>query len=552
MASPHPYLTRQLIAYIGNKRSLLPFLERAFQSIGASRTVRTFLDPFAGSGAVSRLARLLGWRVLANDWEPYARTLVACHVERGPAELAGMFAVRGGIEAALADLNGLTRPRGEPYVGRHYAPASTENADYRRERLFYTAENGLRIDAIRERIEEWYPGRDLSPAEHGEKTVLLASLLYQCATHTNTSGVFKAFHKGFGGHGRDALVRILAPIHLQSPVLVEGDPDCRVACEDAVGFAARTGGDLCYLDPPYNQHQYGSNYHLLNTIALWDRPPVSEELGADGRLQARAAIRRDWTRTRSAFCSRANAADALARLLDAVDCPVIALSYGAAGIIPAGRLADLLSRHGSVRLHASGYTAYRGGRQSNHRRIDSTELLWVVERGRETRAADHAANARALAGCELAALLRRRFDPREVRRRVRCVGDVVELLPGVRLEMVWLSRFVDPAWAENALGGGDAREVVDLLRPCLCRDRSHEVLVLTAILSRLIPESERAALGSELLRALRKLAHRKYRQQFLRHLARLRHRAGRRPARYGFLLSDLAALDALAARRLAG
>ena len=25
--------------------------------------------------------------------------------------------------------------------------------------------------------------------------------------------------------------------------------------------------DLIYLDPPYNQHPYGSNYFMLNTIA---------------------------------------------------------------------------------------------------------------------------------------------------------------------------------------------------------------------------------------------------------------------------------------------
>ena len=30
--------------------------------------------------------------------------------------------------------------------------------------------------------------------------------------------------------------------------------------------------DIAYLDPPYNQHPYGSNYHVLNTVAVWDKP----------------------------------------------------------------------------------------------------------------------------------------------------------------------------------------------------------------------------------------------------------------------------------------
>ena len=41
--------------------------------------------------------------------------------------------------------------------------------------------------------------------------------------------------------------------------------------------------DLVYLDPPYNQHQYGSNYHLLNTIALWDKPEINKEIYINGK-----------------------------------------------------------------------------------------------------------------------------------------------------------------------------------------------------------------------------------------------------------------------------
>ena len=73
------------------------------------------------------------------------------------------------------------------YISRHYAPRSTEKADWRTERLFYTRENALIIDAVRERIEEMYPGTP-EGAAFREKAVLIAALLYQAATHTNTSG----------------------------------------------------------------------------------------------------------------------------------------------------------------------------------------------------------------------------------------------------------------------------------------------------------------------------------------------------------------------------
>jgi len=30
--------------------------------------------------------------------------------------------------------------------------------------------------------------------------------------------------------------------------------------------------DLAYLDPPYNQHRYFTNYHVWETLVAWDAP----------------------------------------------------------------------------------------------------------------------------------------------------------------------------------------------------------------------------------------------------------------------------------------
>ncbi len=369
-AAEDAYLKRQLIPYIGNKRRLLPFLGAVFEELEGERPVRSFLDPFAGSGAVARLARVRGWRVTAGDWEPFSAEINRCHLCLDSRRLPGLFAGRGGLEAVLAEMNGLPPPPEERrYVARHYAPRETSTADYRRERLFYTAENALRIDAIRNRIEELYPAGARDEAAAAERSVLLAGLLYGAATHTNTSGVFKACHKGFGGHGREALGRILAPILLEPPVLIDGREPARVVCAEATETARAHSADLCYLDPPYNKHQYGSNYHLLNTIALWDRPPVSDELGPDGRLRFKAAIRADWTATRSDYCVRARAPEALRELLDAVDADRIVMSYSSDGIISLEQLRSILEEHGRLSVRSSGYVKYPGGRQSAAREI---------------------------------------------------------------------------------------------------------------------------------------------------------------------------------------
>ena len=66
------YVYSQLIPYIGNKRKLLPLIYRGLAHTGSRGS---FVDLFAGSTVVARFAKTLGFRVLANDWEPYAHEI---------------------------------------------------------------------------------------------------------------------------------------------------------------------------------------------------------------------------------------------------------------------------------------------------------------------------------------------------------------------------------------------------------------------------------------------------------------------------------------------
>jgi adenine-specific DNA-methyltransferase len=546
-----PYLRSQIIPYIGNKRRLLGFLDRVFEEIEGRRPVRVFADPFAGSGAVSRLARVRGWRVLANDWEPFCLEINRCHLGLDAAVLPRLFG--GGLERTLEALNALPPPpAAQRYVARHYAPRETVSADYRRERLFYTTENALRIDAVRACIDEMAPAGD--PARAAERSVLLAGLLHGAAVHANTSGVFKAFHKGFGGHGREALSRILAPIRLQPPALIDGREPGAVFAEDAAAFAGAHPADLYYLDPPYNQHQYGSNYHLLNTIALWDRPPVDDSLGPDGRLRAKAAIRGDWMRTRSDYCSRSRAATALRGLLDAVDARWIVLSYSSDGIIPLDELREILGAQGRVQVRTSSYVKYRGGRQSAGREIANTELVWVVERGRPQARGSRAAVDAALARERLSLLLAAAFAPARAAALLAGREAGCEPVAGVRLAMPHLHRFADPAAAVARLAALPPAALADLerrLAAARCSDRVEELSVLAGLLPLAASDAEARAEGRRALQLLRKLAHRKTAGLFASGAAALRGVAAA-DARFAFVASGVGDLEAVLAARVAG
>ncbi len=438
----HPYLKRQLIAYLGNKRRLLPFFGRVFAELSspaAHGSRPRFVDPFAGSGAVSRLARLMGFHVAANDWELYSYILNAAFLGIDRRDLPTLFQRHGGVTSLLAELNALydrDDALPSPYISAHYAPASTESADYRWERLFYTRENALFIDRVRQRIEDLYPeidadglaaatgpegctaglhsagGESHDPVRAAEKTLLIALLLVEAATHANTSGVFKAYHRGFGGHSRDALGRILGRMELEMPELVDGAAGrATVRAMDASDFLARHSGDIIYLDPPYNSHQYGSNYFMLNTIARWDRPPVPDVRGPDGRLAEKAGIRPDWRRTRSDFCYRAHALKAFEALLDRADGRHLVLSYNTEGIVPLEALLDLLEGHGRVRMFGRDYVKYRGGKQSLHRHTRNTEFLVVVTRHERSHPRDRQEVQRFLRRRRLEALLDRPHNP---------------------------------------------------------------------------------------------------------------------------------------------
>ena len=587
----HPYLTKQLIAYIGNKRSLQPLLYRVFGRLVSEagsggrpgndrKYAPVFLDPFAGSGSVSRLARYLGYRVLANDWEYYAYVLNFAHLCVGESEAQGLFWTHGGPSGILAELNALAVPaEADRYVSRYYAPARTENADYRRERLFYTRENALIIDAVRSRIEALYPGA-IGTGNPGyrpgpgcpgdvagevalkEKMLLLAALLYQCATHTNTSGVFKACHKGFGGHSRDALGRIMAGIQLQMPVLIDSAEQAEVCCEDALRFVRSRSADLCYLDPPYNQHQYGSNYHLLNTIAFWDRPEVGNELSADGRLKHKAGIRRDWIKTRSQFCYRRSAPEAFRRLLEAIDARQILLSYNTEGIIPFDELVELMSSQGRVELHGNEYVKYRGGKQSLSRRVHNLEFVLVLDRSRRTSIADRDRLERAVLAGRLAVVMKRSFCPDKVRRlfsiqRGDCLPIKLEERT-IELPMPHLYRFSPEAAAlvEAAAAGhaaGQLQLLLEKLEACELTDRRQEIRVLLGILASGRQQgSDGEALQKRILWLLRKFAHRKYRESFENTLSELRSFGRNDPQRFALLIRGLGEVEVLARARFAG
>jgi len=359
------YLSRQLITYIGNKRALLgpigEAVERVKGRLGKGR-LRVF-DAFSGSGVVSRFLKAHASLLVSNDIEEYAAVTARCYLRnRSTVDHAHLAQIVAELNARVD-----TEPFPRGFIEELYAPKD-EARITREDRVFYTRENARRLDNYRRLIDD---------APFDLKDMLLGPLLSKASVHANTAGVFKGFYKNrhtkigqFGGSGSDALTRILGRITLEPPVLSRFECDYEVLQEDANRAARRLGPlDLTYLDPPYNQHPYGSNYFMLNLLVRYERP---------AELSRVSGIPAGWRR--SGYNVRARSLPLFTELLDAVDAPFLLISLNNEGFIPPGEMLALLKRIGRVDVIERPYNAFRGSRNFTNRPIHVTEQLFLVER----------------------------------------------------------------------------------------------------------------------------------------------------------------------------
>jgi adenine-specific DNA-methyltransferase len=359
------YLTRQLITYIGNKRSLLDFIGQALGRVKKrlGKDKLNILDAFSGSGVVSRYFKSHAALLISNDLEDYATASARCFLSN-PSEVDCVA-----IEEAVAELNRrvVTQSFAEGFIETLYAPRD-ETRITPQDRVFYTRDNACRLDRYRQLI-------DTIPPDY--RNLLLGPLLSAASVHANTAGVFKGFYKDrrtgigqFGGTGRDAVSRITGEIRLQAPVLSRFDCDTLVFQRDANRLATTLRGiDLAYIDPPYNQHPYGSNYFMLNLLVRYERPDEISKV---------SGIPKDWRR--SGYNVKGRSLSLLTELLQSLDARFLLISFNNEGFIGRDEMLAMLGEIGNVETLEAKHNAFRGSRNLAARPTHVVEQLFLVEK----------------------------------------------------------------------------------------------------------------------------------------------------------------------------
>jgi len=358
------YLSQQLITYIGNKRALLDFIAEGIKKVQrkTNKTRLKIFDVFSGSGIVARYCKRFSELLVVNDLEKYSAVINRCYLSN---ENEIDIALLREYHSWLIEQTGKGLTGG--IISELYAPNDDKNINPG-ERVFYTSRNAMYIDTVRQLI-------DTLPED--SRKYFLAPLLSEASIHVNTAGVFKGFYKNkstgigqFGGKTRDALDRITGDIHLPFPIFSNFNCETLVLGGDANKIIDNAPEvDIAYLDPPYNQHPYGSNYFMLNVIHDYRYPE---------KISAVSGIPENWNR--SNYNKGSKALKSLTELVTNVKSKYVLISFNSEGFVGIGQMKETLEKIGNVEMLERRYNVFRGSRNLSGREIHVQEYLFLLEK----------------------------------------------------------------------------------------------------------------------------------------------------------------------------
>lgn len=327
--------------YIGSKYRLLPFIEQTIDKVVPEKLDElVFCDLFAGSGVVSRYFKNKVKQILCNDWEYYSFVLNRNYIGNNEA-----FEYDDAIKA----LNQLKGKSG--FIFEEYSEGG------KADRLYFSKENGQKIDAIRTQLETWKKQKSIS---EGVYFFLLASLIESADKVANTASVYGAFLKNLKKTAQKSL-------ELKPAIFENTCQQHLVFQEDSNVLIEKIKGDILYLDPPYNSRQYGANYHLLNSIARYETFVPKGKTGLNDYLK-------------SDYCAKGKAIESLSNLLRKASFKYIFLSYNNEGLISENDIKATMEKLGTYQLFQQHYSRFKADKTENrnHKADHVSEHLHVL------------------------------------------------------------------------------------------------------------------------------------------------------------------------------
>ena len=330
--------------YIGSKFTLSSFLEENIKQILKENDSKNlseivFYDLFTGTTAVSKIFKTQVKKIIANDKEYYSFVLAKNYIGNHKA-----IKRKNELLEKLNNLDGV-----KSKISFNYSTCGKEKRQY------FSETNAMKIDAIRSEIEKW---KNIEFINEEEYFFLLASLLESADKVANTASVYGAYLKHIKKSAQKEL--ILKPAEFE---INENKHD--IFNEDANTLIKKIKGDILYLDPPYNSREYGANYHLLNTIALYD------DFSPKGKTGLREYEKSNW-------CKKDKVYKELENLIKNADFKFIFLSYNDEGLLSLNQIKEIFEKYGKYDLKSKTYKRFKADNNRLSKKDDTTEYLHIL------------------------------------------------------------------------------------------------------------------------------------------------------------------------------
>ena len=127
--------------------------------------------------------------------------------------------------------------------------------------------------------------------------------------------------------------------------------------------------NIIYLDPPYNSRQYASNFHVLESIVVYDKQPLKGKSGL-----------RDYEDQRSNYCLKSKVYQELDELISNCDCNYILMSYSTEGLLTEEEILSILRKRGKCTVYKQEYRRFKTNSWTSAS-TNLNELLFVCNVG---------------------------------------------------------------------------------------------------------------------------------------------------------------------------
>lgn len=322
--------------YIGSKQKLSQWIKEVVNlTYGNNLKDAVFADIFAGTGQVARSFKKDVKKVIVNDLESYSFVLNSHYI---------------GNTVAI-DTPELTVVPVEGNIYKNF----TEACDIPRK--YFTIENAKIIDGIRNEIENLLNTNKINKHQY---YWLLASLVECADAVANTASVYGAFLKSYKKTALKTIDFKLYPYEITNQ-------SNEVYQMDANALVKQVKGDILYLDPPYNNRQYGANYHVLNRIV------ENQEFSSD-KLTGLIEY------NKSDYCKPARVAEVFEDLIKNADFSHIYISYNNEGLIPEATFKDILKHYGEYELYLKEYKRFKADSKRPNQHANTFEHLHVLKK----------------------------------------------------------------------------------------------------------------------------------------------------------------------------